>query len=64
METPNEMVGLCCRGYPLNDPPQFLSSLTIPDTFRRLLRRLGLTMQCTGIFLAKAVNMVLGTSWY
>ena len=58
MVTPNEMVGLYCRGYRLNDLPQSLSSLTIPYTFRRLLD------ECTGIFLAKAVNMVLGSSWY
>ena len=40
------------RGYPLNDPPQSLSSLTIPYTFRRLLRRQGL------------INVVLRSSWY
>lgn len=46
--TPNEIVGLYFRDYPLNDQPPFLSSLS-------LLR--------TRIFLAKALNMVPGSSY-
>ena len=47
--TPNEMVGLYCHDNPLNDHPPFLS---------------GLPVASTGIFIAKAVYMVLGSSLY
>ena len=45
--TPNEMVGLYYRDWPLNDPPLFLA-VFFPST---------------RIFLAKAVCMVLGSSY-
>ena len=47
--TPNEMDGLyCLHDKPLNDPLRFLSAGFVPTT---------------GIFLAKAVHLVLGSSY-
>ena len=46
--TTNEIVGVYCRDEPLNDPPPLLSGLIAPNT---------------RIFLAKAVYVVLGSSY-
>ena len=48
LQVANEIVGNYCRDYPLNDQPPFLS---------------GLSVVLIKIFLAKAVYMVIGSSY-